>query len=134
MAVSRRREGSSREHTTLEPRFLYDLVIIMRSFARIHEAKLKKHGMFALTFTSPADYDAVRPDDRVSILGLQEFQPGKNLPLALKHMDGSKDEISLAHSFNESQIEWLKAGFTLNLVCPFVSFRGPVDRLLTAFL
>jgi aconitate hydratase len=109
-------EGSSREHAALEPRFLGGLAIIVRSFARIHETNLKKQGMLALTFADPADYDKVRPSDKVSILGLESFAPGKNLTLLLKHSDGSTDQISLAHSFNEGQIEWFKAGSALNLV------------------
>jgi len=109
-------EGSSREHAALEPRFLGGLAIIVRSFARIHETNLKKQGMLALTFTDPADYDKVRPSDRVDILGLESFAPGKNLTLVLKHQDGSKEEISLSHSFNEGQVEWFKAGSALNLM------------------
>lgn len=109
-------EGSSREHAALEPRFLGGLAIIVRSFARIHETNLKKQGMLALTFEDPADYDKVRPDDRVDIEGLQTFAPGKNLTLVLKHSDGSKENVSLAHSFNEGQIAWFKAGSALNLM------------------
>ena len=84
-------EGSSREHAALEPRFLGGLAIIVRSFARIHETNLKKQGMLALTFADPADYDKIKPDDRVDILGLESFAPGKNLTLAVKHKDGSKE-------------------------------------------
>lgn len=109
-------EGSSREHAALEPRYLGGLAIITRSFARIHETNLKKQGMLALTFVDPADYDKAQPDDKVDIEGLQTFAPGKNLTLVLKHADGSKDEIPLAHSFNEGQIAWFKAGSALNLV------------------
>ncbi|KAF9451562.1 aconitate hydratase [Macrolepiota fuliginosa MF-IS2] len=109
-------EGSSREHAALEPRFLGGLAIIVRSFARIHETNLKKQGMLALTFADPADYDKIRPDDKVDILGLESFAPGKNLTLSVKHSNGTKDEISLAHSFNEGQIEWFKAGSALNLM------------------
>ncbi|KAF8331848.1 aconitate hydratase [Cantharellus anzutake] len=109
-------EGSSREHAALEPRYLGGLAIIVRSFARIHETNLKKQGMLALTFADPADYDKVQPDDRVTIKGLETFAPGKNILLVAKHSDGSIDEISLAHSFNEGQIEWFKAGSALNLV------------------
>jgi len=111
-------EGSSREHAALEPRYLGGLAIIVRSFARIHETNLKKQGMLALTFVDPADYDKMRPDDKVDILGLESFAPGKNLTLSVKHKDGSKEEIALAHSFNEGQIEWFKAGSALNLVRP----------------
>ncbi|KAG1853382.1 hypothetical protein F4604DRAFT_1686380 [Suillus subluteus] len=84
------------------------LAIITRSFARIHETNLKKQGMLALTFANPSD--------KVDILGLETFAPGKNLTLVAKHAGGSKDEISLAHSFNKSQIEWFKAGSALNLM------------------
>ncbi|KAJ7088638.1 aconitate hydratase [Mycena epipterygia] len=109
-------EGSSREHAALEPRFLGGLAIIVRSFARIHETNLKKQGMLALTFVDPADYDKIQPSDRVDIEGLESFAPGKNLLLVAKHEDGSKDEIALAHSFNEGQIAWFKAGSALNLM------------------
>ncbi|KAJ7901593.1 aconitate hydratase [Mycena leptocephala] len=109
-------EGSSREHAALEPRFLGGLAIIVRSFARIHETNLKKQGMLALTFVEPADYDKIQPSDRVDIEGLDSFAPGKNLTLVVKHEDGSKDELPLAHSFNEGQIAWFKAGSALNLM------------------
>jgi hypothetical protein len=109
-------EGSSREHAALEPRFLGGLAIIVRSFARIHETNLKKQGMLALTFVDPADYDKIRPSDKVDIKGLEAFAPGKNLTLVVKHADGKTEELELAHSFNEGQIEWFKAGSALNLV------------------
>ena len=75
--------------------------------------------MLALTFVNPDDYDRVQPDDKVTIKGLETFAPGKNLTLVLKHKDGKTEEIELAHSFNEGQIEWFKAGSALNLVNPF---------------
>ena len=107
-------EGSSREHAALEPRHLGGRAIIVKSFARIHETNLKKQGMLPLTFANPADYDKVQPSDRISIVGLTTFAPGKPLKALLKHKDGSKDEITLNHTFNEQQIEWFKAGSALN--------------------
>ncbi|XP_069764849.1 aconitate hydratase, mitochondrial isoform X2 [Narcine bancroftii] len=107
-------EGSSREHAALEPRHLGGRAIIVKSFARIHETNLKKQGLLPLTFTDPNDYDKVQPDDKVSIVGLNEFAPGKPLTCILKHKDGSQDTILLNHSFNEGQIEWFQAGSALN--------------------
>jgi len=107
-------EGSSREHAALEPRFLGGRAIIVKSFARIHETNLKKQGMLPLTFNDKADYDKVRPDDKVAITGLEDFQPGKALNCVLTHSDGSSDTIVLDHTFNEQQIEWFKAGSALN--------------------
>ncbi len=109
-------EGSSREHAAMEPRWLGGRVVITRSFARIHETNLKKQGMLPLTFKNPADYDLIREDDRVSIVGLTSFAPGKPLKMILKHADGTQHECELNHSFNETAIAWFKAGSALNLI------------------
>ncbi|MBI2419627.1 MAG: aconitate hydratase [Ignavibacteriales bacterium] len=109
-------EGSSREHAALEPRFLGGRAIIVKSFARIHETNLKKQGMLPLTFANPLDYDKIKETDKVSIKGLTEFAVGKPVTLLIKHVDGSEEEISLNHTFNERQFEWFKAGSALNLI------------------
>ena len=107
-------EGSSREHAAMEPRFLNVKAILVKSFARIHETNLKKQGMLALTFVNKDDYNKVQERDKISILGLTEFAPGKNLKVVLHHADGSKDEFEVAHTYNEQQIGWFKAGSALN--------------------
>merc|ERR1711988_1917168 len=107
-------EGSSREHAALEPRFLGGRAIIVKSFARIHETNLKKQGMLPLTFNNKADYDKVQPTDKISIVGLDSFQPGKPLTAVLHHSDGSSEEISLNHTFNDNQISWFHSGSALN--------------------
>src|SRR5690606_24182842 len=58
-------EGSSRDHAAMEPRHLGVRVILVKSFARIHETKLKKQGMLAITFEKPADYVLIQEDDRI---------------------------------------------------------------------
>jgi len=107
-------EGSSREHAAMEPRHLGGEAIIVKSFARIHETNLKKQGMLALTFADPADYDKIREDDTVSILGLKNFAPGVPLTLEISHADGKKESIKLNHTYNEGQIAWFKGGGALN--------------------
>lgn len=107
-------EGSSREHAALEPRHLGGRAIIVKSFARIHETNLKKQGMLPLTFENPADYDKIKPDDKISILGLNSFAPGKPLSCEVKHSDGSTETLTLNHSFNDLQINWFKSGSALN--------------------
>lgn len=109
-------EGSSREHAAMEPRFLGGKAIIVKSFARIHETNLKKQGMLPLTFANPNDYEKIKEGDKVSIIGLTDFVPGKQLTLLIKHSDGSEDSILLNHTFNEAQIKWFKAGSALNLI------------------
>ncbi|THU39975.1 aconitate hydratase [Niastella caeni] len=109
-------EGSSREHAAMEPRHLGVRAIVVRSFARIHETNLKKQGMLALTFANKEDYDKVQEDDSIDIVGLGSFEPGKPLTMVLNHKDGSKDQITLNHTYNKQQIEWFKAGGALNVI------------------
>ena len=109
-------EGSSREHAAMEPRHLGVSVILVRSFARIHETNLKKQGMLGLTFADKTDYDKILEDDTFDFLDLNQFSPGKLLTLKICHLDGSTDEILCKHSYNEAQIEWFKAGSALNLI------------------
>ncbi|CRK93908.1 CLUMA_CG007435, isoform A [Clunio marinus] len=107
-------EGSSREHAALEPRHLGGRAIIVKSFARIHETNLKKQGMLPLTFDNKADYDKIQPTDKITILGLKDFAPGKPLSAEIKHADGKTEKITLNHSFNDLQITWFRAGSALN--------------------
>ncbi len=109
-------EGSSREHAAMEPRHLNVRAVLVKSFARIHETNLKKQGMLALTFVNKEDYDKILEDDVIDIVGLTEFTPNVPLTVVLNHADGSKDEISVNHSYNAQQIEWFKAGGALNII------------------
>jgi len=109
-------EGSSREHAAMEPRHLGVIAVLVKSFARIHETNLKKQGMLGLTFATEADYDKVQEDDTINFLDLENFSPDKPLTLEFVHADGSKDLIEANHTYNQSQIDWFKAGSALNLI------------------
>lgn len=107
-------EGSSREHAAMEPRFLNVRAILAKSFARIHETNLKKQGMLALTFENKSDYDKIREDDRLSIVDIRNFKPGKPLTVILYHSDGTQDSFFVNHTFNDLQIRWYRSGSALN--------------------
>ncbi len=109
-------EGSSREHAALSPRLLGGAAVIARAFARIHESNLKKQGLLALTFQDPADYDRIREDDRLSLVGLADLAPGRPVRCLVRHADGTTETLSLSHSFAASQLEWFRAGSALNVV------------------
>ncbi|MES2703155.1 MAG: aconitate hydratase [Bacteroidota bacterium] len=109
-------EGSSREHAAMEPRHLGVRAILVKSFARIHETNLKKQGMLAITFVDKADYEKIQEDDIIDIIGLTTFTPGIQLTVALHHKDGTSEEFSVNHTYNEQQIEWFKAGGALNVI------------------
>jgi aconitate hydratase len=109
-------EGSSREHAAMEPRFLGVRVILVKSFARIHETNLKKQGVLTLTFVSNDDYNKFREDDRIDLTGMEHFTPGSRMVLILNHSDRTAESIDAAHSYNENQILWFKAGSALNMI------------------
>ena len=109
-------EGSSREHAAMEPRHLGVAVVLVKSFARIHETNLKKQGVLALTFNDKSDYYKIREDDTINLIDLDRFSVGRGLTLELIHSDSSSESIICDHTFNETQIEWFKAGSALNLI------------------
>ncbi|MBM3932822.1 MAG: aconitate hydratase [SAR202 cluster bacterium] len=108
-------EGSSREHAALSPRLLGGAAVIARGFARIHESNLKKQGLLPLTFQDPKDYEKVREDDRISLVGLADLTPGKPVTCLIKHSDGTTETLNLNHSFGANQVQWFWAGSALNL-------------------
>jgi aconitate hydratase len=109
-------EGSSREHAAMEPRYMNGLAIIVRSFARIHEANLKKQGVLALTFKNPDDYERILVDDTIDIVGLADLAPGKSVDVVLHHHNGRTDTIQTTHTMSEEHIAWFRAGSALNVL------------------
>jgi len=108
-------EGSSREHAAMSPRFLGCRVVLVKSFARIHETNLKKQGVLPLTFADPSFYAEFGEEDRVSIRGLKDLKPGADLIVVIKS-NGKEKQSTVKHTMNEEEIEWFKAGSALNFL------------------
>ena len=100
----------------MEPRHLGVRVVLVKSFARIHETNLKKQGMLALTFKNKDDYNKIDEDDIFSFTNLDKFNENNNLILSVVHKMALIDLISCIHTYNQSQIDWFKAGSALNLI------------------
>lgn len=109
-------EGSSREHAAMEPRYAGGKVILVRSFARIHETNLKKQGVLPLTFKDPASYDLIGRDDKINVLGLSSLEPGKAVQCQVVHPDGSTDSFEATHTMSVEHIDWFKSGGALNVI------------------
>ncbi len=108
-------EGSSREHAAMEPRHLGVKVVLVRSFARIHETNLKKQGVLALTFANKADYDKILENDTFDVK-VSNIAPEKQIEIVLHHENGNSETILANHTYNQNQIEWFKEGSALNLI------------------
>jgi aconitate hydratase len=109
-------EGSSREHAAMEPRYMNGRAVLVRSFARIHEANLKKQGVLALTFSNPDDYEKIRVDDTIDIVDLASLAPERPVRVVINHADGSSEEIETTHTMSDEHIEWFRAGSALNVL------------------
>jgi len=107
-------EGSSREHAAMSPRYLGCKLVIVKSFARIHETNLKKQGILALTFADPTDYDRFGEADRVSVVGLGALAPGRPVEVRIHQPDGRTATIQARHTLTDEQIGWFRAGSALN--------------------
>ena len=107
-------EGSSREHAAMSPRFMGARVVTVRSFARIHEANLKKQGILPLTFVDPDDYAQIGECDRMSFVDLKALKPGSPVKCVVSKEDGSRENLMLNHTLTDEQIGWFKAGSALN--------------------
>ena len=107
-------EGSSREHAAMSPRFLGAKVVCARSFARIHEANLKKQGILPLIFEDKSDYDAIEMEDRMSFVGLSKLKSESTVQCNLTRKNGKTIFVHFRHTLNEEQIGWFKAGSALN--------------------
>ncbi len=90
--------------------------VIVRSFARIHEANLKKQGVLALTFADPDDYERIQADDTIDIVGLADLAPGNPVTVLVHHADGSTDAIATTHTMSDEHIAWFRAGSALNVL------------------
>ena len=109
-------EGSSREHAAMEPRHLGVKVVLVKSFARIHETNLKKQGMLGITFANETDYDLIQEDDTFNFVDLELFTPGKSINIEVIHADGTTHTIETNHTYNAQQIQWFREGSALNLI------------------
>ena len=86
-------EGSSREHAAMEPRFRGCKVVLVKSFARIHEANLKKQGILPLTFENKDDYDLIEQEDKITIENLEAIAPDTSINITIEKADGETKDI-----------------------------------------
>ena len=109
-------EGSSREHAAMEPRFRGCKVVLVKSFARIHEANLKKQGILPLVFEDKNDYEKIEQFDKMTIGSLKDIAVDTPIEIILEKENGETETIKANHSLSEDQIAWFFAGSALNYI------------------
>jgi aconitate hydratase len=91
-------------------------VVLVKSFARIHEANLKKQGILPLTFADKADYEKIEQNDKLTIKDLENLRPGSKVTVSIHKEDGSTLDIETDHSLSDEQISWFESGSALNYI------------------
>lgn len=101
-------QGSSREHAALAPRFLGVRAVMVKSFARIHQANLVNFGILPLTFIDPADFDIIEAGDNLTM----DTSQIETVPLVLKNIT-KHCEIPVTHSLAPRELAMIRAGGSL---------------------
>jgi aconitate hydratase len=105
-------QGSSREHAALAPRYLGQIAVIAKSYARIGWQNLANFGILALTFADPADYDSIAPGDLLRIEDLRRRLAVGGI-IVVRNVTQGRD-IRCAHQLSERQVRAVLAGGLIN--------------------
>ena len=99
-----------------------DSAIVTRVAARDRdraEAFATEHGIAGVSddYRQVIEADErIRADDRVSLIGLAELTPETLVECRPRHADGSEETLWLNHSYTAEQLDWFRAGSSLNLL------------------
>jgi aconitate hydratase len=108
VAGSNYAQGSSREHAALAPRYLGQIAVIAKSYARIGWQNLVNFGILPLEFRDAADYDDIVPGNVLSCHGLRR-RLSEGLDLVLRNETLRRD-YAVMHRMSPRQVEIMLAG------------------------
>ncbi|MGJ3248419.1 MAG: aconitate hydratase [Elainellaceae cyanobacterium] len=105
-------QGSSREHAAIAPRYLGQIAVLAKSYARIGWQNLVNFGIMPLEFANPQDYDTIDEGDELKLQGMREaLQQGH--PIKVVNLD--KDRIyETTHSLSDRQVDIMLCGGLIN--------------------
>ena len=107
-------QGSSREHAALAPKYLGQVAVIAKNYARIAWQNLVNFGILPLEFINPMDYEKIQQGDKVKLSDLRTLVQGKkNIDVVIE----GKEEtfiIPTKHSLSDRQIRVLLKGGIIN--------------------
>ncbi len=107
-------QGSSREHAVLGPRYLGVQAVIAKSFARIHWQNLVNFGILPLTFTDPADWTRIEPEDVLRIPDVRQTIQAGNRVIVENITQGL--QIEAVHTMSSRQVGMILEGSLIDVV------------------
>ena len=103
-------QGSSREHAALGPMYLGVRVVLVKSFARIHQANLINYGIIPITFANPADYDSIQEGDTLELTNLATaIDDGADFSITVTGQSGTRT-ITGRNTMAQRSRDIIKAG------------------------
>jgi aconitate hydratase len=105
-------QGSSREHAALAPKFLGQIAVIAKSYARIGWQNLINFGILPFQFKNKEDYNRITLND---ILVLENINEGSLKENNFSIYDQTKDmKIDVTHNLSGRQIQIILNGGVIN--------------------
>lgn len=104
-------QGSSREHAALVPLYLGVKAVIVKSFARIHQANLINAGILPLVFANESDYELINEGDRIHLENLSTLESNGWVKVA---NSTTGDTFQAVFQGSARDVAMLQAGGALN--------------------
>lgn len=112
-------QGSSREHAAIAPRYLGQVAVIAKSYARIGWQNLVNFGILPLEFSDPQDYDTIEEGDELETSGLREaLARGRAIIVNNRSKDLS---YQLQHQMSDRQVEVMLYGGLVNRAAALIN-------------
>lgn len=105
-------QGSSREHAAIAPRYLGQIAVLAKSYARIGWQNLINFGILPLEFMNPKDYEDIDQNDMISISDLRSALKEEEDIVARNNT--KKHSYTMIHHLSKRQIEIVLQGGIIN--------------------
>ncbi|WP_017733462.1 aconitate hydratase [Nafulsella turpanensis] len=123
-------QGSSREHAAIAPKFLGQVAVVAKSYARLGWQNLINFGVLPLEFVNPDDYERIEEGDVVKLKGLLESLNKEEPVVLINETKEENYEVSFSQ-LSERQKEIIRMGGIINYFKEKkVSTKGEVERPL----
>ncbi|MFE4107519.1 aconitate hydratase [Almyronema epifaneia] len=105
-------QGSSREHAAIAPRYLGQIAVLAKSYARIGWQNLVNFGILPLEFVNPDDYATVNAADEIELVNLRTVVYSKE-PFQAKNLTQGLT-YELTHQLSDRQRQVILLGGLIN--------------------
>lgn len=108
-------QGSSREHAAIAPKYLGQVAVIAKSYARIAWQNLVNFGILPLEFIKETDYDKIEQGDTIKFKNLREdVKNRKDVTVYIEKENGKTDSFTTRHTLSDRQMRVLLKGGIIN--------------------